>query len=76
MFSGNVILILAFWVVLLLCGGLCYSMAERKGLSPRIWIIAGIFLGPLALLVLLAVRPNRNGPKVPVNRQAFDADKE
>ncbi|MGE4500249.1 MAG: hypothetical protein AB7C96_07905 [Hydrogenovibrio sp.] len=51
------------WLLLLLVIGIiCMKLAEMKGRSPYAWAVLGILFGPLALIVLLFLKPiNGNG---------------
>jgi uncharacterized membrane protein YdcZ (DUF606 family) len=39
-----------------------YDMARERGRSPKAWLWAAFFVGPLALLALLLVGRGRSGP--------------
>jgi hypothetical protein len=60
-FRECIVIIALSQAVSFLCGYFCHELARRRGRNPRIWTIGGALLGPLALLLLLAV-PNRPAP--------------
>lgn len=49
-----------FVLVTLLCIFLAHRMALQKGLNPVLWGVLGGIFGPLALLVLVFIKPNKN----------------
>ena len=43
--------------ITIVCSGVCFSVAKRKGLSTQLWIVLGSLFGPLALPFVFSAKP-------------------
>lgn len=43
--------------ITVLCAGICFSVAKKKGLSIQLWVVLGAFFGPFALPFLFLTKP-------------------
>jgi ribosomal protein L32 len=58
-----------FFIIWLICGLVCASIASSKGRDGCGWFLLGVLLGPLALLMSFAVPVN----KYAVEKKALEA---
>lgn len=43
--------------ITVVCAVICFSVAKKKGLSIRLWVVLGAFFGPFALPFLFLAKP-------------------
>ena len=43
--------------ITVVCAGICFSIAKKKGLSTRLWVVLGALFGPFALPFLFLAKP-------------------
>lgn len=41
----------------LLCTGVCFYVAKRRGLNTRFWVVMGLVFGPLAIPFVFMAKP-------------------
>ena len=51
-------MVVAAFVVTLLCAAVCFRMAKRKNRSVRFWVAMGVLFGPLGPILLWPLERN------------------
>ncbi|MFT7243958.1 MAG: hypothetical protein ACI82A_001308 [Candidatus Azotimanducaceae bacterium] len=44
--------------IMIVCAGICFSVAKKKGLSTRLWVVLGALFGPFALPFVFLAKPH------------------
>ncbi|MDG1206323.1 MAG: hypothetical protein P8N51_13225, partial [Pseudomonadales bacterium] len=43
--------------ITIVCAGVCFSVAKKKGINTRLWVVLGALFGPFALPFVFLAKP-------------------